>query len=145
MAYAKPNLATPPRHARELPQLWSCSLTARAYGCVLQQPSLSPVIPRRAQRLADQLNSDFPLATPIQGYWLPTIWAIVELGHSNAAKALELLQATSSYELGNPRTLLPVYVRGQAYLAARSGPAPPQNFKNSSTIAASCRTRPWAR
>ena len=77
----------------------------------------------QAQRLADRLNTDFPLFTSIQGYWLPTIRAIIELGHGNVAKALGLLQATSPYELGGGVTLLPAYVRGQAYLLAHNGPA----------------------
>ena len=83
----------------------------------------------QAQRLVDQLNSDRPLATLIQGYWLPTIRAIIELGHGNAAKALGLLQATSAFELGGEATLLPAYVRGQAYLLAHNGPAAASEFQ----------------
>jgi tetratricopeptide (TPR) repeat protein len=83
----------------------------------------------QAQRLADQLNTDFPLATLIQGYWLPTIRAIIELGHGNAAKALGLLQATSPYELGAGGRLLPAYVRGQAYLLAHNGTAAAAEFQ----------------
>jgi tetratricopeptide (TPR) repeat protein len=83
----------------------------------------------QAQRLAEQLNTDFPLATLIQGYWLPTIRAIIELGHGNAAKALGLLQATSPYELGGQGSLLPAYVRGQAYLLAHNGTAAAAEFQ----------------
>jgi len=82
-----------------------------------------------AQRLVDQLNSDFPLATLVQGYWLPTIRAIIELGHGNAAKALGFLQTTSPYELGEQARLLPAYVRGQAYLLAHNGPAAAAEFQ----------------
>jgi serine/threonine protein kinase/Flp pilus assembly protein TadD len=83
----------------------------------------------QAQRLADQINSDFPLATLVQGYTLPTIHAIIELGHGNTANALRLLQATSPYELGVGGRLLPAYVRGQAYLLAHNGPAAAAEFQ----------------
>ena len=51
------------------------------------------------------------------------------LNHGEPAKAIELLQITVPYELATPRSklqgffgaLYPVYVRGEAYLAARQG------------------------
>ena len=49
-------------------------------------------------------------------------------------RAIELLQAASSYELGSPTSVIglalyPVYVRGLAYLAARNGPAAATEFQ----------------
>jgi hypothetical protein len=62
----------------------------------------------------------------IQDYWLPTIRAAIQLDRGNAQKALDLLQPTSSFELGQPNqfqlgTMYPVYVRGLAYLLKGQG------------------------
>ena len=82
----------------------------------------------RAKRVADDLARWFPLNTVINRYWLPTIYASIEIQRGNPARAVELLQATSQYELGSPLpqfevggTLYPVYVRGQAYLLLHRG------------------------
>jgi len=82
----------------------------------------------RAKRLADDLAGRFPLNTVINRYWLPTIYASIEIQRGNPAKAVELLQTTASYELGSPLpqfevggSLYPVYVRGQAYLLLHQG------------------------
>jgi hypothetical protein len=75
----------------------------------------------QSQKLVDRLNNDFPNDTLIQQYWLPSIRATIELAHANAAsRAIELLQAASSYELGGTGTLYPACVRGQAHLLARN-------------------------
>jgi len=80
----------------------------------------------QAQRLVDKLNSDFPLNTILQNYWLPTIQAELELSRGNTARAIEGLQAASAYELGQvpplaAASMYPVYVRGQVYLKAGQG------------------------
>jgi serine/threonine protein kinase/tetratricopeptide (TPR) repeat protein len=82
----------------------------------------------QAQKIVDDLAYRFPLNTMINRYWLPTIYASIEMSHNNPAKALELLQTTSQYELGTPLpqfevggSLYPVYVRGQAYLSRHQG------------------------
>jgi serine/threonine protein kinase/Flp pilus assembly protein TadD len=82
----------------------------------------------RAKRLADDLAGRFPLNTVINRYWLPTIYASIEIQRGNPARAVELLQTTASYELGSPLpqfevggSLYPVYVRGQAYLLLHQG------------------------
>ena len=55
------------------------------------------------------------------------------MNRKNPARAIEFLQATSSYELGSlppiGGTLYPVYVRGQAYLALREGSAAASEFQ----------------
>src|SRR6266446_9421306 len=60
-------------------------------------------------------------------YW-PTLRAKLALLRSNPEQALEVLRAAAPYELGEPSfslynwpDLYPVYVRGEAYLAARKG------------------------
>jgi eukaryotic-like serine/threonine-protein kinase len=78
----------------------------------------------RAQSMADDLNKRSPANTLLNVYYLPTIRAAIELNRSRPEKAVQFLEATSPYELGNPsplNSLYPVYVRGEAYLAARQG------------------------
>ena len=82
-----------------------------------------------AEKLANQLNHDYPVDTIIQACWLPTIRATIETGHGNAGKAIELLQPAGQCELGQGVHLTPAYVRGQAYLLARNGPAAATEFQ----------------
>jgi hypothetical protein len=74
----------------------------------------------QARKMADKLNNESPLNTMIQSYWLPTIRGAIELSDGHGAKAAELLQVASPYELGAPTplgSLYPAYVRGQANLS----------------------------
>jgi len=82
--------------------------------------------PATAQKMADKIDRESPLDTMIQGYWLPVIRAAIELDHGNAQKAIDLLQPTTNYELGQPPQaqggiMVPVYLRGLAYLSKGSG------------------------
>jgi serine/threonine protein kinase len=77
----------------------------------------------QAQKLADGLDKDFPQNTVVQGYWLPSIRAAIELNAKNNAKAAEILKTAAPYELGQCQPfqlgmMYPVYLRGQAYLLA---------------------------
>jgi eukaryotic-like serine/threonine-protein kinase len=81
---------------------------------------------RRAQKLADELSRQFPMNTMLQAYWLPTIRASLELDNGHSARAIELLDAASQYELAQTwqfqlGTMYPVYVRGVAHLKAGYG------------------------
>ncbi len=78
-----------------------------------------------AQRLADSLNSEFPLDTVMQHYTLPTIRATLALNKRDAKQAQEILQTASGYEACVPQIYVntspvpyPTYVRGLAYLKA---------------------------
>jgi serine/threonine protein kinase/tetratricopeptide (TPR) repeat protein len=82
----------------------------------------------RAQRMADDLAKRFPLNTTINRYWLPAIYASIEIKRGNPSKALNLLQTATLYELGTPLpqfevggSLYPPYVRGEAYLSQGRG------------------------
>jgi serine/threonine protein kinase/tetratricopeptide (TPR) repeat protein len=79
----------------------------------------------RSQALTDDLERRFPEDTSAQFSYLPALRARLALNHGDASKALELLQVAVPHELGAPRTLFgalyPVYVRGEAYLAAHQG------------------------
>jgi pentatricopeptide repeat protein len=81
--------------------------------------------PARARKMADELAREFPMNTMLNGYWLPTIRAAIEIELKNPARAVELLHAASTYELGAPgpmgATIYPVYVRGQAELLLHLG------------------------
>ncbi len=76
-----------------------------------------------AQKIADQLEQQFPLDTIIQGYWLPTIKASIALQRNNPEEAIAALQVALPYELGNQGygAMYPAYVRGLAYLKAKQG------------------------
>jgi serine/threonine protein kinase/tetratricopeptide (TPR) repeat protein len=79
----------------------------------------------KSRMLADDLAKRFPVDTIVQFNYLPTLNAQLALLRGNASRAIETLQAALSYELGQPYigdvtvNMHPVYVRGQAYLAAR--------------------------
>ncbi len=75
----------------------------------------------RAQALADDLAKRFPEDTIVQFNYLPTIHAQLALDRNEASKAIETLRAATPYELGQGGGLYPVYVRGEAYLAAHRG------------------------
>ena len=48
-----------------------------------------------------QVKQRLPLSTVLQRYWLPTVQAEIELAHGSAARAIEVLQAASTYESGD--------------------------------------------
>ena len=75
----------------------------------------------RAQVLVESLDKAFPQDTAVQFCYLPTLRALLALARGDAAQALQSLEATKPYELGEVTVLYPVYVRGQAYLAAQRG------------------------
>jgi serine/threonine protein kinase/tetratricopeptide (TPR) repeat protein len=79
----------------------------------------------RAQALGDNFEKHFPLDTledmRIHSYWLPTLRAAIELDRNNSAKAIELLQPTSTFELSPNQDLANVYLRGLAYLFQHQG------------------------
>jgi class 3 adenylate cyclase/Flp pilus assembly protein TadD len=79
-----------------------------------------------ARRLADDLEKRYPQNTMINAYWIPTILGSIEIQRGNPSKTIEILRASSPYDLANPPPgvgglLHPVYVRGQAYLLLHKG------------------------
>jgi Tfp pilus assembly protein PilF len=89
----------------------------------------------QAESLARDLRNRFPLDTQIQSLWLPAIQAQLALNRNNPTAGLNALQASKPIELGyvpfstNISCLYHVYVRGQAYLAARQGSAAAAEFQ----------------
>ena len=80
-----------------------------------------------AQAIANDMSKQFPQNTVVQYNYLPAIRAQLALIRKDAPKAIEILEAAAPYELGIPGdgsftpALYPVYVRGEAYLAAHRG------------------------
>ena len=85
----------------------------------------------RAEALANDLDRRFPEDTSVRFTYLPTLRALVSLNGNpvNPRRAIEQLETATRYELAVPGLpfnaffggLHPVYVRGEAYLAARQG------------------------
>jgi eukaryotic-like serine/threonine-protein kinase len=82
----------------------------------------------RAKAMADDLAKRFPEDTLVQFNYLPTLRAKLALNKGNAADAIESLRVAVPYELGASTNapfswtaMYPVFVRGEAYLAARQG------------------------
>jgi eukaryotic-like serine/threonine-protein kinase len=80
------------------------------------------------QGLIDDLGKRFPEDTIVQFNYLPTLHAKLAVKQGKASEALERLRAAAPYELGESSTsvygwtaLYPVFVRGEAYLAAHQG------------------------
>jgi serine/threonine protein kinase/DNA-binding winged helix-turn-helix (wHTH) protein len=84
-----------------------------------------------ATRLADDLGRRYPEGTILQFNYLPTIHAATALASGSPAKAVDSLVASAPYELGQIGycTLYPVYLRGEAYLAAGQGAAAAGEFQ----------------
>jgi tetratricopeptide (TPR) repeat protein len=82
----------------------------------------------RAKALADDLDKRFPEDTIVQFNYLPTVRGRLALNRGAASAAIASLSAAVPYELGGTRAIdlkwtamFPVFVRGEAYLAARRG------------------------
>jgi hypothetical protein len=78
----------------------------------------------RAQSLAGDLEKRFMENTLVQFDYLPCIRAQLALSRKDPASAIQALRAASRYELGDLEHInigYPVYLRGQAFLAAHQG------------------------
>jgi len=84
----------------------------------------------RAQNIVQYLGTHVPEDTIVHFNSLPTVKALLAMDRGRPAEALEDLQAAVPYELGQiVPALLPVYARGQAYLAAHQGVEAEGEFK----------------
>jgi eukaryotic-like serine/threonine-protein kinase len=80
---------------------------------------------KRAEGLADDLARNYPDDTVVGLNYLPSVRAQLALNRSNPQNALDILARSAPFELGLPSlsyynwpNLYPVYIRGEAYLAA---------------------------
>jgi serine/threonine protein kinase/Flp pilus assembly protein TadD len=87
-----------------------------------------------ANAIVEELAKNYPSDTLLKVYWLPTIKAAMELNANNSTQAVVFLEAAAPYELGEPSqfqlgTMYPVYIRGQAQLAAHNGAGAATEFQ----------------
>jgi len=99
-----------------------------AIACALAGDSVN------AKSLIADLEKRFPQDTVVQTQYLPMARAALALDNGNAAAAVDALSAASAYELGHTNddftfALYPVYLRGEAYLAAKNGAAAATEFQ----------------
>jgi eukaryotic-like serine/threonine-protein kinase len=99
-----------------------------AIACALAGDSVN------AKSLIADLEKRFPQDTVVQIQYLPMARAALALDNGNAAAAVDALSAASAYELGHANddftfALYPVYLRGEAYLAAKNGSAAITEFQ----------------
>jgi serine/threonine protein kinase/Tfp pilus assembly protein PilF len=86
----------------------------------------------KAKRLVEQLEKTASTDTLRKLYCLPTIHGAIEISKNNPSQAIQELEAAVPYELGGTLAfpyLYPVWVRGQAYLAANDGVAAAAEFQ----------------
>lgn len=87
-----------------------------------------------ARRQLHQLRQHYPRHTTLVSYWAPVIDAALDLGSGRPGQALKRLASVAPLDLASPppfglATLYPVYLRGEAYLALRDGPAARREFR----------------
>ena len=82
-----------------------------------------------AEKVAAELDRTFPLDTLVQRYRLPTIRAALALQRKDPTRAIKLLEGARAVELGDQGELLPVYLRGEAYLMLHDGSAARAEFQ----------------
>jgi DNA-binding winged helix-turn-helix (wHTH) protein/tetratricopeptide (TPR) repeat protein len=85
-----------------------------------------------AQALITELSQRFPSDTLLNGLWLPTIRAELEIGHGNAGGAIRLLESAAPFDFSEGHawpTLTSAFVRGEAYLRARDAKAAKAEFQ----------------
>ncbi len=81
-----------------------------------------------AERLEAELDRAFPLDTLFHQLEEPEIRAAVALQRKDPKRVIELLQGTRTIELGDD-SLLPAYLRGEAYLMLHDGNAAAAEFQ----------------
>jgi eukaryotic-like serine/threonine-protein kinase len=84
----------------------------------------------RAQVLADDLSKRFPQDTLVQAIYLPLVRAQIALDHGDPQKAVDALAPYEKYDLASTQFgLVQMYLRGQALLTQKKGPAAAAEFK----------------
>ncbi|HEY6376300.1 MAG TPA: winged helix-turn-helix domain-containing protein [Edaphobacter sp.] len=91
----------------------------------------------QAATLAADLEKRFAEDTAVRFNYAPTLRALLALKHGEPSTAVDLLQVSMPYELGEPQSsffgfygaLYPVYLRGEAYLALNRGPEAAREFQ----------------
>jgi eukaryotic-like serine/threonine-protein kinase len=87
--------------------------------------------------MTNDLQKRLPEDTAVRFSYVPTLRAALALRQDDPAKAIEALQVTAAHELGSPPSaylglygaLYPIYIRGNAYLAAHQGKQAAKEFQ----------------
>ncbi|MGH9730949.1 MAG: tetratricopeptide repeat protein, partial [Candidatus Acidiferrales bacterium] len=84
----------------------------------------------QAKNIADEFNNSYPLATLNMDVFSPMIQtAIAEFHRPTTEEVTEMMKPALPYEFGQEADLLPVYIRGQAYLISHSGTDAAREFQ----------------
>jgi serine/threonine protein kinase/tetratricopeptide (TPR) repeat protein len=75
----------------------------------------------RSQSIMQDLSRRFPDDTLLRSDWAPCIEALAALNRKAPEQAIEALKAAAPYEMGTAQGMLPLFIRGQAYLLAKRG------------------------
>lgn len=76
--------------------------------------------PAQAKKFIDELSKAFPKDTLLNSVTIPTAMAAIEIRAGNGTAAVSMLRAATPYEPGSA-SLVAIYMRGLAYLQAKSG------------------------
>jgi len=90
-----------------------------------------------AEALVSEMENGFPEDSSVRFSYVPAIRAVLALNRADPERAVELLQVAAPHELGIPPSavsglfgaLYPIYVRGQAYLAANRATEAESEFR----------------
>jgi hypothetical protein len=84
----------------------------------------------KAKTLLDAAENAEPTNTLLKVHWFPLIDAAIDVDQSAPDRAILALEPVLPYELGgNIGWIYPAYIRGQAYLAQKNGPAAAAEFQ----------------
>ena len=84
----------------------------------------------KTRSVSEEFNRAYPLATLNMGVFSPMIQTVMaESRRSSPAEVTEMMRAALPYEFGQEADLLPVYIRGQAYLMSNSGADAAREFQ----------------
>ena len=134
--YAKPSLTTYREPAQDIASALAAAPTRDV--SILAALALARIGDvDRAEHMADDLAERFPLNTAINHYWLPAIYASIEIRREAIRPKLSMIfKPQQPYELGTPLpqfevggSLYPVYIRGQAYLLLQKGKEAAAEFR----------------
>ena len=84
---------------------------------------------RDALELSDELTRRFPESIFTTRLAVPLISAIIAMKQGNAERVLQLLDPVRRFDHAPSAEFWPVYLRGQAYLQLKNGPAAATEFK----------------
>ena len=84
----------------------------------------------QAKNIAEEFNRSYPLATLNMGVYSPMIQTVLaESRRPGSQEVTDMMKAALPYEFGQEADLLPVYIRGQAYLKSSSGADAAREFQ----------------